>query len=193
MRLLHALHLSALAFLPALIAVGCKANASSSDDSQCRIDGNVICPGDFVGYSCAGDLQPTTTCGQGTTEDDGETAYCCGVQSTGACVVDTLAGCSDGSTGYSCTLGDLPSFNDPSLACSAAVAGPNGDELYCCLGFSGSTGSCAPDSNVSGCSSGSYGYSCSSTDTPDQSQTSLTCSSSTPGPDGALLFCCSTS
>ncbi len=167
---------------------GCTVNTNDSNATECRIDGNVVCTGNFVGYSCQGDQKPSLDCGVGTTEADGETGYCCGVGATSECVVDTLAGCTDGSTGYSCTNGVLPTAADPALNCGAGVAGPNGDALYCCVGSTAS--SCAPDTTVAGCTGGSSGYSCTSTDTPTQSNALLDCSTPTPGADGSLLYCC---
>jgi hypothetical protein len=148
----------------------------------------VLCGGNFVGYSCDGESKPSLTCGAGTTEASGETAYCCGVQSTNDCVADTTVGCTDGSTGYSCTGSALPNSSDPSLACGAGVTGPNGDALYCCIGISSST--CAADASVAGCSGGSYGFSCTSSDTPTQGNPALDCSTPVAGQNGSSLYCC---
>jgi hypothetical protein len=53
---------------------------------------------------------------------------------------------------------------------------------------SGST--CAMDDTVTGCSSPSTGYSCTGSDTPDQSDSSLVCSYGVQGNAGSTLFCC---
>jgi hypothetical protein len=179
---------SALCVLAWAFASGCTVNANDSNATQCRIDSNVLCTGNFVGYSCQGDRQPSLDCGAGTVEADGETGYCCGVGATSQCVVDDLAGCGDGSTGYSCTNGVLPSATDPSLSCGAGVTGNDGDELYCCI--AGTASSCARDMTVAGCTGGSLGYSCTSIDTPTQSNPLLDCSTPTPGVDGSSLYCC---
>jgi hypothetical protein len=86
----------ALLLLALTLATGC---GVSTEARQCRIDTAVLCPGDFVGYSCQGESKPSPTCGAGTLEDDGEIGYCCAVQNGGTCVVDAGAGCTDGSTG----------------------------------------------------------------------------------------------
>ncbi|MEI9938638.1 MAG: hypothetical protein WDO69_15580 [Pseudomonadota bacterium] len=186
-----ALRAGALLLLAWALVTACTVTTNDSNDpnaSQCRLDDAVVCPGNFVGYSCQGVLKPSPTCGTGTVEADGETGYCCGVDSTDTCVVDTAAGCTDGSTGYSCTGGVLPGSGDPSLSCGTGVAGPNGDALYCCIGVTSS--SCSSDSSVTGCTGGSYGFSCASTDTPTQGNAALDCSTPAPGPDGSSLYCC---
>ncbi|HYQ43578.1 MAG TPA: hypothetical protein VER11_16465 [Polyangiaceae bacterium] len=187
-----ALRASALFLLASAFAVGCEVKATGAPDgsaSQCRIDTDVLCPGNFVGYSCQGDSKPAPACGAGTLEFDGEVGYCCEVQDTGTCGVDPAVRCTDGSTGYSCTGGVLPNAVDPTLACGQSVAGPNAEELYCCVG-AGSTSSCAADASVAGCADGSYGWSCGGTDSPAQGNPSLVCSAATPGDNGSSLYCC---
>jgi len=183
------LRASGLLFLAWAFATACTVSAGNgARASQCRIDTAVLCPGDFVGYSCQGESKPSLTCGAGTLEEDGEIGYCCGVRDTGPCVVDTTTSCSDGSTGYSCAPGVQPNATDARLGCSAGVAGPNADELYCCIGIGSS---CAADPNIAGCEGGSKGFACTGADTPDQTQTLLVCSDATPGLDSELLYCCS--
>lgn len=107
-----------------------------------------------------------------------------------SCAADTtVTGCL-GSDGYSCAAGDAPPDSaDPTLICSA----PNvdgADDTYCC--YTSPTfpaGTCAYDSSLdAACTPDSLGYSCQGTDTPDQTDTSLTCS-----PDqGSGDFCCTT-
>ncbi len=186
-----ALRASALFLFMWAFAMGCSVSTNGSNDAnanECRIDSAVLCTANSVGYSCQGDLKPSSACGPGTTEADGETAYCCQVETANSCVADSAAGCNDGSTGYSCAGGAVPTSVDPSLACSDAVAGPSGDALYCCIGISSS--SCAPDSSVTGCSGGSYGFSCTSNDTPTQGNATLDCSTPITGDNGSTLYCC---
>jgi hypothetical protein len=183
-----ALRASALLFLAWSFVTGCTINTNDTSASDCRIDSAVLCSGNFVGYSCDGEIKPPLTCGAGTTEADGETGYCCGVQGANSCNVDTAAGCTDGSTGYSCIGGVLPSSSDPTLACGAGVAGPNGDALYCCIGITSNT--CAPDASVTGCTGGSYGFSCTASDTPTQGNPALDCSTPAAGENGSSLYCC---
>lgn len=102
-----------------------------------------------------------------------------------------MSGCNSPSTGYSCTGSDTPDESDPSLACSFGEAGNAGSTVYCCLTadtFSSST--CAPDSTVAGCQPGSYGFSCVGSDTPDQTDGTLTCSTGVAGNAGSTLYCC---
>jgi hypothetical protein len=48
---------------------------------------------------------------------------------------------------------------------------------------------CSPDSTVTGCS-GSAGFSCNTTQTPDQLDPRLVCSDGIPGGRGLVLYCC---
>jgi hypothetical protein len=108
--------------------------------------------------------------------------------SSGSCAPDdTVAGCSSNSSGYSCGADDTPDQTDPSLLCSTPTIDSNGDSLYCCIKFV--SGSCAEDSSVAGCSGDSFGFSCTSTDTPDEADSSLNCSSPTIS-GGEALYCC---
>jgi hypothetical protein len=43
---------------------------------------------------------------------------------------------------------------------------------------------------VSGCTGDSYGFSCTSTDTPSDSNSSLNCSTAVNGPNNESLYCC---
>jgi hypothetical protein len=49
---------------------------------------------------------------------------------------------------------------------------------------------CAPDYTVAGCVSGSIGFSCTGTDSPDMGDPSLTCSVGVAGNAGSTLYCC---
>jgi hypothetical protein len=126
---------SVLLLLVWSFALGC---STSANPNQCRVDTDVLCPGDFVGYSCQGESKPSATCGAGTLQSDGETGYCCGVQNPGKCVADTSSGCEGGATGYVCSNGVDPSDSEPSLSCDAGGAGGAGqdadenDARYCC-------------------------------------------------------------
>jgi hypothetical protein len=191
MRSTSALAASGSLLLAWSFATGCTVSATGSGDSrasQCRIDTDVICPGDFVGYSCQGESKPSPSCGAGTLQSDGEIGYCCGVSPAAACVVDTSVSCTPDASGYSCTGGVRPDATDQSLVCSTGVLGPSADERYCCIGV---TGTCAADPNITGCAAGSHGFSCTGADTPARTQTSLVCSSATRGANNELLYCCS--
>jgi|HubBroStandDraft_5_1064220.scaffolds.fasta_scaffold151393_2 hypothetical protein len=108
--------------------------------------------------------------------------------SSGCTQDSSVSGCDDPSTGYSCDNGDTPDQEDSSLVCS--VGTPSGDlTLYCCIQFTSST--CSADPSVQGCTGDSFGFSCTGTDTPDEADSSLNCSTPTPGAGGASLYCCS--
>jgi hypothetical protein len=83
MRSIAALRASALLLLVATLITSCGVSTTGTSDSkasQCRIDTDVLCPGNFVGYSCQGDAKPPGSCSDGTLEFDGEIGYCCAVQ-----------------------------------------------------------------------------------------------------------------
>jgi hypothetical protein len=172
----------------------CCTTGSATTDT-CAVDTTVACDGS-TGYSCTGTTPPDATdttldCGAGVSGANGTLAYCCvSLPASSTCLADSsVVGCTGGSYGFSCTSTDTPTDADSSLDCSVATAGPNGASLYCCISFS-STSSCAPDSTVVGCTGDSYGFSCTSTDTPEESQPTLNCSDPTTGPNNELLYCC---
>src|SRR5258708_16049490 len=93
--------------------------------------------------------------------------------------------------GYSCSGANAPDKDMASLACNAGVMGNGGSTDYCCLsGFAFSPSTCGADHAVPGCSADSYGFSCAGTNTPDQIDSSLSCSSSGAGSGGSTRFCC---
>jgi hypothetical protein len=105
---------------------------------------------------------------------------------TGCQPDSSVAGCDSPSNGFSCDTTDSPEQTDSSLVCSAGT--PSGGLiLYCCIQFTSS--SCSADPTVQGCTGDSFGFSCTGTDTPDEADPSLNCSSATPA-GGALLYCC---
>jgi hypothetical protein len=102
------------------------------------------------------------------------------------CGPDDSVPCNHGA-GYSCSPGDDPENSDSSLVCSDGVDA-DGATLYCCVTYA-SGSSCAPDDTVQGCTGYSYGFSCTGSDRPDDTDSSLVCSDATPA-GGALLYCC---
>jgi hypothetical protein len=186
----------------------CLPSTFSWGASSCGQDDSVTCPtpGSF-GFSCAGSdtpdqTDPTLTCTAGTADP---TQFCCisgiagdtGGSSGGGtivittgCTVDaSVAGCADPSTGYSCTGTDPPDQADPTLSCSIGVADATDATLldYCCLtGITFVAGTCAQDDSITCPTPGSFGFSCDGTDTPEQTDPSLTC---TAGSD-PTQFCC---
>lgn len=93
----RALQTSTRLIIAAAFAIACSVHATgTTDSSQCRIDSDVLCPGDFVGYSCQGETKPAPTCSEGTLEFDGEVGYCC--PTTDSCAIDaSAAGCAENS------------------------------------------------------------------------------------------------
>lgn len=160
------------------------------------VDG-VGCTNGSTGYSCTGSVAPgsedaSLSCGSGVSGQNGDVLYCCYSVASSSCSADSsVTGCSGGSYGFSCTSTDTPSQSNASLDCSDPTSGPGGSSLYCCIGFSGSQSSCAADSTVTGCHGGSYGFSCTGSDTPNQTNDTLNCSSPITGPNNELLYCCS--
>jgi hypothetical protein len=106
----------------------------------CMADPTVTgCTGSAYGFSCTGTAppnanDPSLSCSAGVA-DTGDTSYCCSVVDLPAtCMPDaTVTGCTGGAYGFTCTDSSLPNENDPSLSCSAGVAGSSGDTSYCCL------------------------------------------------------------
>ncbi len=101
-----------------------------------------------------------------------------------------VAGCASGTDGWSCSGALTPDTS--TLSCSGGTpgAGTNGDTGFCCVAFAPASGTCAADATVSGCAGGSFGFSCASTDTPDQTDATLVCSTGVAGNAGSTLFCC---
>jgi hypothetical protein len=107
--------------------------------------------------------------------------------SSGCAQDDAVVGCGSPSNGFSCGNGDSPDQTDSSLVCSDGTPSNGGLILYCCIQFTSS--SCVADPSVQGCAGDSFGFSCTGSDTPDDADSSLNCSSPTPA-SGALLYCC---
>ncbi len=152
---------------------------------SCGVDNTLSCQ-TGTGYSCTGsanpmDADPSLTCSQ----DTGAGTFCC-TSGGGGCQQDpSVAGCVDGSVGYSCDAGTTP--DSSSLSCSDPVASGSQD-TFCCIDFTSS--SCQADPSVTGCQGDAYGFSCTGSDTPDQSDSSLVCSYGEPGAGGDTIYCC---
>jgi hypothetical protein len=239
-----------------LAVVACTVNSTTTNNgvsAACNADTSVVCPTGATGYTCSGGQTPQATdssldCGSGTA-DGSNTDYCCITLTSGTtCSQDsTVQGCQGGSYGFSCTGTDTPDQADSSLNCSTGTPGNNetlyccyiggtppdggtdtcmqdstvtctgnaqgwsctgsdtpdqdqsglvcstgtagsGNTEYCCISYSSST--CMQDSTVQGCQGGSYGFSCTGSDTPEQSDSSLNCSTGTAGSNGETLYCC---
>ena len=185
---------------------GCTATAtvngqpSGAVPTTCGPDTTVVgCVGSSTGYSCSGAASPdngdpSLNCSQGTAGTSGDTLYCCipdSVISTSCHSDPSISTCGGSSFGFSCTGGAQPDQGG-SLVCSAGVGGNNGDTLYCCTSYvaSSSTSTCTQDTTVQ-CGPSVIGFSCTGSDTPDQANASLACSSGTSTSAGSL-FCCQT-
>jgi hypothetical protein len=187
----------ALGFL-SLLLTGAGCSASVTTDS-CSSDTTVTCASGDDGFSCTGSLSPT---GDGDcTEQATAGTFCC---TPGATIVipglpstcasdDSVTGCAAPSEGFSCTGTDPPDATDSTLECSIGVSGSGGSLAYCCLtGETFAAGTCAQDDTIGTCTTaGSFGFKCASTDTPDQSDATLTCSAGVADADGTSTdFCC---
>jgi len=168
------------------------AQNTCSTDATITSCGNTATP-----YTCSGNVTPSTldpsqNCGSGVPGPNGTLSYCCSsTEAIGsACGVDpTLTSCGTESTGYRCSAGVIPTDTDPTLVCGDGVDAGGGNEAFCCIQFTSTT--CSPDPDVEGCTDNSYGFSCTSSATPDQENQSLVCSDPIPGQNGKTLYCCS--
>jgi hypothetical protein len=181
-----------------------------SAPSGCQDDPSLGCSSDALGITCPSGTSPDSstlvcmTCSTATVDPStGDSLYCCvdsytgsssGTGSSGGttsgCSPDPSLTCDAGSDPYDCAAGDNPETYDASLRCSDPSPQSDGTDGFCCAtGFSGST--CAQDPTVSGCGYPSVGFSCTGSDTPDQADATLVCSSAPIDPTtGDSLYCC---
>jgi len=172
--------------------------------AACSPDPSVTgCAVGSYGFSCtAGSDSPDTTdptlvCST-PTPSGSEDLYCCtdgytgGSSSSGTsgCNADPTLACDAGSDGVDCASpSDNPESFFPGYICSDPSPQSDGTTGYCCAtGFATST--CAQDDSVTGCAYPSVGFSCTGTDTPDQADSSLTCSDPVVDANGDSLYCC---
>ena len=158
---------------------------------SCAQDATLACVPGTLGWSCTGTAQPEDfSTDLVCSADNGRGEFCC---ASSTCSFDaSVPGCVAGTVGYSCAGGaPPPDAADPSLVCSVpTISGP--DDLYCCYTttlVATTTPTCTQDFTVAGCPPGSYGFSCTGADTPEQDYSNLTCSAPTPTA-GADLYCC---
>jgi hypothetical protein len=167
----------------------CCGTASTTCVADSSVEG---CTGSSTGYSCTGtdtpDQSASLSCSDGVA-GNGETLYCCtDFMTPASCMVDdTVTGCTGGSYGFSCTGTDAPDANDASLSCSDGVAS-GADTDYCCIDIT-TPATCSPDDSVTGCTGDSYGYSCTGSDPPDATDTSIVCSEGVMS-GGDTIYCC---
>jgi hypothetical protein len=192
-RVLSRLHL--IQTVPLLLAVaagGCTATVTTNPPppgDTCSM-ASLACVTGTQGWTCTGPgAQPEDYNTDLVCSTDGVGDYCC---STSTCSYDaSVPGCVTGAVGYSCAVGATPpDGNDPSLVCSVPTTSNNVD-LYCCYTNTITVvGTCAQDPTVHGCVPGSYGFSCTGSDAPTDDYSGLNCSTPTPDPSGANLYCC---
>jgi hypothetical protein len=148
-----------------------------------------------LGYSCQGTDTPEQTDSSLTCSvDQGNGQFCCTTGGGGGgCGPDaTVTGCM-GSDGYSCPAGSQPpDATDTTLICSDPAPSGSSDAYCCYTSPTFPAGTCAYDQTLDqacdATNTGALGYSCQGTDTPDQSDASLTCSAD----QGTGQFCCTT-
>jgi hypothetical protein len=98
------------------------------------------------------------------------------------CSEDSSVSCSTG-MGWSCTGSSQPEDSNSGLVCSNDV----GTGQFCCV-----SSSCNYDATVTGCASGTTGYSCATGDSaPDATDSTLVCSVPTTA-NGVDEYCCFT-
>ncbi len=176
--------------LRTLLLMGASACTAAASPPPCAESAVVTgCQGGASGYSCTGGAVPTPSlnCGDGVAGPTGETYFCCG-GAAGTCMVDPTVTCSGTSRPWSCTGAVSPSTMNVMYACSVGLPLANGVTAYCCLANASTT--CSQDSTVQGCADNSFGFSCSGTDSPDQANTLLMCSTGVAGNGGTTLYCC---
>lgn len=171
----------------------CCETPQGTTTSSCGADPNVTgCTTGSTGYTCTGAATPDASlnCSTGVPGIGSTTVYCCG-GTAGTCAPDsTVAGCATGSAGYTCTGSVRPDASG-SLQCSTGVSEPSGGTGYCCYTTSTTTApTCTVDSTVTGCTGGSYGFACTSTNQPSDENTNLVCGPGAAGNDGNTLYCC---
>ena len=103
------------------------------------------------------------------------------------CNSDSTISCANAASGYSCSGDVLPTDGNPRLDCGPGTADESNTD-FCCVTLGQS--SCAPDSSVQGCQGNSFGFSCTGSDSPDDADSTLNCSTGTPT-SSATLYCCS--
>jgi len=153
----------------------------------CGPDTAVACSANTIGYSCSGSAQPGMQFASCISQSiaNGRLQFCCVLTaSASTCSVDSQLTCSGSAMGYSCTGTDTPVQSGAPLICATAMTAGQ----YCCARYA--PGTCQLDTAVSGCTASQYGFSCTGTDTPDKTDSSLVCSTGAPY-SNATYYCCS--
>jgi hypothetical protein len=166
----------------------CCANAPSQG---CYRDPSVSCAAPYLGYNCQvyetfNNLGSTFAC------SSGNAPFCCaGHGGAGGCVAADAGTCAGNGTPYTCFGTDTPEPTTPSVACdSGRIADPNAQSTgFCCFPFTSSA--CTPSHSVVGClQAGLYGFNCTGTATPDQTDSTLKCDVGANDAKGGTDYCC---
>jgi hypothetical protein len=131
---------------------------------------------------------PTSTSGSGSGSSSSGSSSGGG---SGGCAGDPSLQCDPGSVGVDCAAAsDNPEALDPTYVCSDPSTQTDGTFGYCCASYPAG-GPCGQDTSVQGCAYPSVGFSCTGSDTPEQTDPSITCSESVVDPtSGLTLYCC---
>jgi hypothetical protein len=181
-------------------------SGSYPSGDSCAVDDSVTatCEYPSYGFTCTGSDGPDTGDSSLVCSEPGGNGmqYCCtdgsggGSGSSGGssgssggttptCAADTSLQCDAGAYGVTCDAGAELATDDPSYICSTPTMNSDGSSGYCCVeNFTDS--SCTADPSLD-CQDPSIGFTCTGTDSPSDSDTTLTCS--TPGGNG-MQFCC---
>ncbi len=167
-----------------VLATGCSTSVSASATTGTCTAATIATCSD-TGYTCTGTAEPAVSgmlC-----SGDGSGNFCCVATTgtvTGSCTNVLSDVCTNGGgTAYRCDGAARPEQTYTGIICNTNGAGD-----YCCV----TSSTCSFDANVSGCVSGSYGYSCAVGDAPpDAADPTLVCSEPTTQ-NGQDEYCCYT-
>jgi hypothetical protein len=161
--------------------------------NACSLHPTTNCTGNTVEYLCTGSATLMMNgCSGGITEPNG-IGFCCSLpQAMSTCKADPAVSCAAAATGYSCTGSDSPAQSSSTLLCAAAMAGAGGTG-YCCMPYASST--CQLTTILSSCG-GKYGFACSGSEDPAQSQNVdggllvTRCDTGSTGLNNTTDYCC---
>jgi hypothetical protein len=101
----------------------------------------------------------------------------------------SVGGCVAGAQGYSCSGVSSPDQINGNLSCSDGTFS-GGETLYCCVDVTFVSDTCSAAPSVVDCNGIGIGFSCTGTSRPEQSDSSLACSTGVPGAGGSTSYCC---
>jgi hypothetical protein len=185
----------------------------TEDDVQagCNVDITLSCPAGSTGFAC--DIgsnpeseDPALSCTDPKPDGDNDDDYCCFTGFTGNSTTcqpddDVSLACADGTFGFSCVIGDVPTTFDATLVCSDSSDAVTGESDFCCVYGDTATGDddggtappgCTADPTLDCSGSGAIGYACTIGDNPEAEDTSLACSDPNTDADNEDDYCCFT-